>query len=220
MILIFDTSGPVCSLAVVGLDGYVYQDMRSEKLISHAEELPVLTLKALELAGGIEVVKAIAVSKGPGSYTGLRIGTSLAKGLCYSAGIPLISACPLRAIAVAGFSAVQAETCTAIIDARRSEVYTRTFGADLQPLNEIHAHIVSENSFLQPNNSLVIAGNCTAKVENIIGERNDVSFVETESFAVNMASEVLQKFHSQEFESVAYYEPFYLKDFIAGGGTK
>jgi len=162
---------------------------------------------------------AIAVSMGPGSYTGLRIGTSTAKGFCYGLGIPLIAISSLEAIAN-GAKHLASENKGVIIpmiDARRMEVYTATYTHDLSLMEEVKAKIVDEEfvKLLPAETPIVFCGNAVEKCKPLLQDLPNAIFADSISSARFMADLAFEKFKKEQFEDVAYFEPFYLKDFIA-----
>lgn len=166
---------------------------------------------------------AIAVSEGPGSYTGLRIGTSHAKGMCYALNIPLIAINPLQALCKQALSRKHAgiknpETAhyIALMDARRMEVYTATFNSHCQMQTPIEAKIIDENSFMDANNEneIVIFGNGAAKCAQIMKHPQLHHMEEVHCHADDMCELAHEAFLQKTFVDVAYFEPLYLKDFV------
>lgn len=174
-------------------------------------------IKAKDLA-------AVAVSKGPGSYTGLRIGVSAAKGICYGANIPLIAVGSLDCLAQ-GALAWLAENKTTfkpdllcpMIDARRMEVYTQLFDMHLNPIDIVEAKILDENSFSEVlnNHKILFFGNGSPKARLVISSVNSAFIDEFKPSARFMIESSSKYFNQNSFEDVAYFEPLYLKDFIA-----
>lgn len=165
-------------------------------------------------------LKAIALSKGPGSYTGLRIGTSTVKGLCYGLDIPLLSINTLTAMAhgVAKYYVDSSITLCPMIDARRMEVYTAYFSPDMQEFKETHAKIIDENSFENEltTQQVIAFGNGATKCGTVLQHENFRIINGIVPHAKEIGELAYAKFVNQEFEDLAYFEPFYLKDFIAG----
>jgi len=215
-ILNIETSTTNCSVAlsengvVVGLK----EDNSLE--YSHAERLHVYIDEVLKIAKvSKDQLEAIAISKGPGSYTGLRIGVSAAKGLCYALSLPLISVPTLEALAH------QVEnpkgTIVAMLDARRMEVYSAIYDADYNETRTTEAEVLTSESYkeLLESTPVYFIGNGVAKTKGLITHKN-AQFVEDKlPSAKQMCALSFDKFKSNEFEDVAYFEPFYLKDFIA-----
>jgi tRNA threonylcarbamoyladenosine biosynthesis protein TsaB len=216
-ILCIETSTTNCSVAVSKDDELLSLVEEDSNTYSHAEQLHVFISKAIQQSG-IEnnQLNAIAISKGPGSYTGLRIGVSTAKGLCYALNIPLLSISTLKSLAA---QVNDADFIIPMIDARRMEVYTQTFHSDLTAVTEIEAKILDESSFSKILNLLqkvCFIGNGVAKFKAICAENNKINFVSSNPSAKQMISLASQKIKQGIYEDVAYFEPFYLKDFVGG----
>jgi len=223
LILNIETSTQVCSVSLA-IDGITTSIKESHTKNSHAE---LLTIFAQQLItnGGYEFkdLDAVAVSKGPGSYTGLRIGVSTAKGLCYSLDKPLIAISTLEAMALGMIQKTESKISNTIfcpmIDARRMEVYSALFLADLSLVREIKAEIIDEDSFSQEleNNAVVFGGDGAPKCKEVLGKNQNTIFLDdflpSSKFMAQLSE---QKFQNKDFEDVAYFEPFYLKDFVAG----
>ena len=187
------------------------------KSYSHAERLHLFIqdiLKENELSTGD--ISAVAVSKGPGSYTGLRIGVSAAKGLCFALDVPLISVPTLESLACQ----IQEETSFIIplLDARRMEVYTAGFTSEKKKVFDTRAEILDANSFSEYLNRGFVhfLGNGVEKFREICQHPNARFVPEKLPSASEMVFLAEEKFQKKEFEDVAYFEPYYLKDFIAG----
>lgn len=170
---------------------------------------------------------AVCVSKGPGSYTGLRIGVSAAKGLCYGLGIPLLSVGSLESMAhwaTSSFKQVLADVAflCPMIDARRMEVYTQLFDASLNELQPVTAEIIDESSFssVLEKGKVAFLGDGAAKCKEVINHPNAVFIDDFNPSAQGMIALAEQKFVEKQFEDVAYFEPYYLKDFVTGKPKK
>lgn len=182
----------------------------------HAEKLHVFIAEVLE-QGGIAMadVNGVAVSMGPGSYTGLRIGVSAAKGLCYALTIPLIAIDTLELVA----RRIQPENGLIIpmLDARRMEVYTAVFDKDYNKLQPTSAEIITEDSFSGLKGPLHLAGDGAAKCRELLGAEK---FIYHDAVLYPSANEMgalsYTKYKISDTVDVAYFEPYYLKDFIAG----
>lgn len=182
---------------------------------SHAENLhPFIDSILLESKKKYTDLSAIAVSKGPGSYTGLRIGVSAAKGFCFALGIPLIATDTLQALAMQ--QKEHEGLIVALLDARRMEVYQAVFNSNYQNIEKTRAVIVAENTYKKylEKESVLFTGDAVAKIQNLIQHPN-ARFVEAFPSAREMAILSYQKFKKKEWEDLAYFEPYYLKDFIA-----
>lgn len=185
---------------------------------SHAESLHLFIDDVLKQARlKPEDLDAIAVSKGPGSYTGLRIGVSSAKGLCFSLDKPLISVDTLEALAHQ--VTINSGCIVAMLDARRMEVYASVYDKNYQQIRAIEAEIVDQHSFreLLQQGKVYFIGTGVEKTKHIISHPNAV-FIENKLPSANeMGKLATIKHKKSDTENVAYFEPFYLKDFI---GTK
>ncbi len=224
-ILCIETSTTVCSVALT-LDGRVVAARREDEGNSHATRLTVLIQELFEdphVDIQMRDLDAVAVSSGPGSYTGLRIGVSTAKGLCFALDIPLIALTSLAVLAwpvvtQKGVEKQEAESwfCP-LIDARRMEVYTTLFDSAMKQQIETRAEIIDENSFrsVLDDRKVWFFGNGAAKCEAVLIHPNAFFINEQDPLAQNMASQAFEAWQNSRFEDVAYFEPFYLKDFVA-----
>ena len=226
MILCIETSTAVCSVALVE-NGNVIALRESLDGQNHAEKITIFIDEIMKEANVVyKDLDAIAVSMGPGSYTGLRIGVSTAKGFCYALEKPLIAVDTLAAMAH-GFISSQlsaiSNQSTAIlcpmIDARRMEVYTAFFNEKLERTSETEALVIDENSFmeLKQNNHLYLFGDGADKLATLF--ENDKNITVVEKFhcsAAYMATLAEEAFKNKDFVDVAYFEPFYLKNFVPG----
>ena len=224
MILCLETATPVCSVALCDSNG-VISTKESSEFKSHAANITLFIQELLQDAKiRTEELEAVAVSKGPGSYTGLRIGVSVAKGISYGASIPLIGIDTTRSmfIGITGTSEKKYGTDSTslfcpMIDARRMEVYYSLFDATGIAVKGISAEVINERSFsgIPESVKIIFFGDGSKKCRNITGHKNSV-FVE--DFTVStayMQKPAFEEFNAGHFEDVAYFEPFYLKDFIA-----
>ena len=225
-ILHIETSTQVCSVAV-SINGSVAAIKESADKNSHAELITLFSEKVLKEAGiSLPKLDAIAVSKGPGSYTGLRIGVSTAKGFCYALDKPLIAISTLKAMAYgmvryveqSGYSKENHLFCP-MIDARRMEVYTAIFDSGLNTILEISAEIIDASSFsgLLETNPILFAGDGAPKCKELFSSNKNAYFLDgfgpSAAFIAGLAE---TKFKAGQFENLAYFEPFYLKDFVSG----
>jgi tRNA threonylcarbamoyladenosine biosynthesis protein TsaB len=224
-ILCIETSTEVCSVAIAQ-NGRVLALREDKSGLNHSKLLTVFIDELLrENKLNVSDFAAVAVSRGPGSYTGLRIGVSAAKGLCYGAGIPLIAVCPLQAMAqhvVAncshfGFELSDNDVFVPMIDARRMEVYAAAFNHKAETLSEVEALIIDEHAFSEELKSkrLFFFGNGAQKCKGLIAHQNAFFIDEIYSSAAHMAILAHKQFEAEKFVDTAYFEPFYLKDFIA-----
>ena len=186
----------------------------TEQGFSHAEKLHVFIEEMLKETGvSVQEIQAVAVSKGPGSYTGLRIGVSTAKGLCYALGIPLISVDTLQVLAKQ--VVVQNGLIVPMLDARRMEVYSAIFDINHIKRAEVQAEILTETSYDEITEPLYFIGDCQEKCKTVL-TKNNFHFLSEIVFpsANEMSALSYEKFINNDFEDVAYFEPFYLKDFL------
>jgi len=223
LILGLETSTKICSVAVS--DGNRLLALKEEGgEYSHSEKLTVFIQEVLKEAGlKLSEIDAIAVSKGPGSYTGLRIGVSVAKGLCYSLNKPLISVDTLQAMALGMTQTERVDLYCPMIDARRMEVYTALYDAENKIVEPVSAKIIDENSFSKElkNQKIIFFGDGSDKCKDVLKD-NSNTFFSTQGLpsAQHINQIALEKFNKKEFEDVAYFEPYYLKDFIATTAKK
>ncbi len=183
---------------------------------SHAEKLHEFIKQVVDEAG-IELVelKALAVSKGPGSYTGLRIGVSAAKGLCFALDIPLIAVNTLQVLALS--ISISEGVVIPLLDARRMEVYSSVFNSKNESLRNVEAEIITEDSFKEylNNQKVYFVGDGVDKCKGIIIHENAIFIDDKLPSANEMSILSFEKLKNKNFEDVAYFEPYYLKEFIA-----
>lgn len=219
-ILHIETSTNVCSVAVSHAGKCIFELSNSDGL-NHATMLSPFIEKALEKTKAENLkLDAVAVSGGPGSYTGLRIGVSTAKGLCYGLDIPLISVPTLQVLAQGALVQQKIEEDAMLcpmIDARRMEVYTAHYTPTLELKEDVYAEIVTENSFaeLLAAGKVYFFGNGAEKCKSTLTHPNAIFIDNVEVLAKNMISVAEKKFQNKDFTDVAYFEPFYLKEFQA-----
>lgn len=224
-LLLIETSTEVCSVALSRGNQIICSRTVKEPR-SHARIIAPLIQEILtECSTSVGECSAVVVSEGPGSYTGLRVGASIAKGLCYGASIPLIAVSSLELIArIVVAEAGQFSSSTILvpmIDARRMEVYTAKFNMECEALSQTEAVVVTPESFAEElaKGIVVFTGDGAPKCKEIITHPN-ARFLEGEANATGMLIPALKKFNAGEFADVAYFEPFYLKDFVAGVSKK
>lgn len=219
-IILIETSTALCSTALA-VDGRIAEYRESTQPRAHAAMTAVFVKEMLD-AQGLRAADcdAVCVSAGPGSYTGLRVGSSTAKGLCFAAGIPLLAAGTLEVLA---WQAVQdgllPEGCRYIIpmiDARRMEVYTAVFSPDLRKLTPTEPMVVDAGSFADrlSEGPVLFIGDAAGKCSGVIGS-GDAHFVQTCPRASSMLGPAERELAARNFRDTAYFEPFYLKQFIA-----
>ncbi len=217
LILCLETATTNCSVGIAKDGKLLALKEDNSKNYSHAEKLHIFINEALEEAGiTSKDLDAVAISKGPGSYTGLRIGVSSAKGLCYSLDIPLISVPTLDLLAYR-LKDIQG-VIVSMLDARRMEVYSAVYDSGMNQLRATQAQILDESSFAQylETSKVHFIGNGVAKFEDICTNPNAVYHKEQYPSANEMAEIAEFKYQKSDTEDVAYFEPYYLKDFIAG----
>jgi tRNA threonylcarbamoyladenosine biosynthesis protein TsaB len=214
LILNLETATKNCSVTLSKNGSVVLCKEIAEQGYSHAERLHIFIEEILKEAEiSILDVKAIAVSKGPGSYTGLRIGVSAAKGLCYGLKIPLISIDTLTILARQ--ISVEKGVIVPMIDARRMEVYSAVFNANHQMIREVKAEILTSESFTSFEQTIHFIGDSTEKAQTMLQQSNFVFHDEiVYPSSREMSALSFEKYQNNDFEDVAYFEPYYLKDFM------
>ncbi|NNJ81283.1 MAG: tRNA (adenosine(37)-N6)-threonylcarbamoyltransferase complex dimerization subunit type 1 TsaB [Flavobacteriaceae bacterium] len=216
-ILCLETATTNCSVAL-SVNGSViaFKEDRSSAY-THAEKLHPFIEDVLSQAGVSKTnLDAVAVSKGPGSYTGLRIGVSAAKGLCFALDIPLISIPTLNSMIVP--VTLASDFKIPLLDARRMEVYSSVFNSKNEEVRETRAEILTEGSFSEylDKGKVIFLGSGSDKFQKIINHPNAIFMPEAIPSSVDMAEIAERKYKKSDIEDVAYFEPYYLKDFISG----
>ncbi len=227
LILNIETATNVCSVALAN-NGNLLSFKESLKDKSHSTLLSVFIEEILkENKISVSQLDAVAVSKGPGSYTGLRIGVSTAKGLCYGGNIPLISLNTLKIMAFGiinnrildkmKFTSINNTLLCPMIDARRLEVFTAIYDHLNQTIEDTQARIISSSSFDKylDNKKLIFFGTGANKCSKIIKSKNALFIEKFNTSARYMIMLSEDAYIKEKFENVAYFEPYYLKDFIA-----
>ncbi len=217
IILNIETATTNCSVSIAKEGILLSSKEYNSAEYSHAEQLHVFIEDAIKVAAlSLGQINAIAVSKGPGSYTGLRIGVSAAKGLCFALDIPLIAIATLKSMAYQAKNEA-VDFIIPVLDARRMEVYSCVFDKNLNEIKETKAEIIDEHSFeaFTAKAKVILIGSGAEKCKEFLQYHPNVVF-KTDAFpsAKDMALLSYKKFKANEFESVAYFEPYYLKDFI------
>lgn len=217
-ILCIETATEVCSVAI-SVDGTIVDFRETSDQNSHSEKI-TLFIEELLKATSLEIndIDAVAISMGPGSYTGLRIGTSTAKGICYALDIPLISLSTLEIIANGALkeSTSSQSLIMPMIDARRMEVYMAIFDLNLNAIEHTKAQVIDDDFCKTiPSQQLILCGNGVEKCTELFKEYANVVFSHSSSSARFMGDIAMKKYTKSQFEDVAYFEPYYLKDFIA-----
>ena len=224
-ILALETSSKICSVALFK-DQNLLSIREEGGSYSHAEKLGIFIEEVMsEAQVEMKNISAVAVSKGPGSYTGLRIGTSTAKGICYALDVPLISVSTLQSMAymLKNSAEFPGSVLCPMMDARRMEVYTAVFDRELKVLKDTSASIITE-SFMQEfmnETQVVFFGDGSEKAKDFLKNQKNVVFSDKGlPSAEGVGALSFEKFLHGDFEDVAYFEPFYLKNFIAGKPKK
>ena len=224
MILCLETATPVCSVALNSACCTLAM-RETEGQNAHSEKITNFIREVMEEAKiDYPQLDAVAVSQGPGSYTGLRIGVSTAKGICYAADLPLMAIDTLEAMAYGmkdklGSQIGSDDFLVPMIDARRMEVYASVFDANLNRINDTAALVIDENSFedLRKDHRLWLFGDGAPKLSKLFENQPNINIIDgfkpSAAYMKVLAERALQQ---QQFVDVAYFEPFYLKDFIAG----
>ncbi len=216
LILNLETATTNCSVSIARDGNLLILKEHNTPSYSHSEQLHVFIQEVLKDAKvSINQLDAIAVSKGPGSYTGLRIGVSAAKGLCFALNLPLISIATLESMA----HQVKIEKSTFIIsllDARRMEVYAAVYDHEYKEIGETKAEIAEATSFASfaKNGKVLLIGSGAEKCREILAHPNFDYNTSIIPSAREMCALSYSKFITKDFEDVAYFEPYYLKDFI------
>jgi tRNA threonylcarbamoyladenosine biosynthesis protein TsaB len=220
MIICIETATNLCSVALCNSAG-VISVRESNDLKSHASMLTVFIGEILKDAGiTARQLDAVAVSKGPGSYTGLRIGVSVAKGIAYAASIPLIGIDTTFSM-FNGVNKIRSLYCP-MLDARRMEVYYAIYDNKGNTVSKIKAKIITEDTFsdIPESEDILIFGDGAEKCRGVI-KRSNIYFDDNFSMsASHMYVPAIQALREHHFEDVAYFEPFYLKDFITSTPRK
>ncbi|MBC7565621.1 MAG: tRNA (adenosine(37)-N6)-threonylcarbamoyltransferase complex dimerization subunit type 1 TsaB [Pedobacter sp.] len=218
LILQLETATQVCSVALSQNGNTIaLKELQANNI--HAGSLTLFIKEVMEVAGfSYSDLDAIAVSKGPGSYTGLRIGVSTAKGLCFALDKPLIAIGTLGMMAKGFLNAnpdFNGLICS-MIDARRMEVFTSVFDCTLTMVQDVSAKIIDEQSFLSElsQGQIMFIGDGAEKCKAAITHPNAAFSTENFNSAVNMSELSFEAFSNTRFEDLAYFEPFYLKEFL------
>ena len=216
IILNIETATKNCSVSIAKNGELLAIKELNNGNYSHAEVLHPYINDVLEKAAmTMQDLDAVAVSKGPGSYTGLRIGVSAAKGCCFALNIPLISIETLTSLAYAIF--IENGLIVPMLDARRMEVYSAIFSSDYKQVREIKAEIIDENSFASflEKGNVYFLGDGALKCKEVFHHKNAVFVDDKFPSAKEMCELSFLKYKKNDIEDVAYFEPFYLKDFVA-----
>ena len=217
LLLAIETTTKNCSVALFNNSSLLELKEQNSKAFSHAEQLTLFIEEVVKKSNiTLKQLDGIILSKGPGSYTGLRIGTSTAKGLCYALDIPLVSVSTLQAMAFGTSKKEDYKLYCPMIDARRTEVFASIYDKDNNEVREIRADIVDQHTyddFLK--DKILFFGDGAQKCKLIINNSNAHFLDGVFPCAKDMGVLGFEKFASKDFEDVAYFEPYYLKDFVA-----
>lgn len=225
--LLIETATEICSVALSKGD-QIIAVKESDNGFSHAQNLIPFVEEILKESNvDRHSLNAVVLSSGPGSYTGLRIGASSAKGLCYALDIPLISIPTLQSIMLGAKTELPKDNIEEeilfcpMIDARRMEVYTALYAKNGELIEDTSAKIIDENTFkdILEKQVVVFCGNGMPKCKSILETYPNARFSDTPLSSANMAKQALLKYEAKQFEDVAYFEPFYLKEYIAVKST-
>ena len=219
-ILNIETATKNCSVAIAKNGETILCKEIAEEGYSHAEKLHVFIEEVIaEAKINVHDLVAVAVSQGPGSYTGLRIGVSAAKGLCYALGIPLIAVDTLQTLA----SQVNFKDglIVPMLDARRMEVYSSILNSKLKIIREVQAQIITEDSFNEYKEIIYFVGDCADKCKPVLTKENFI-FLEEIKYpsAKDMSKISYDKYQTKDIVDMAYFEPYYLKDFMITTSAK
>jgi tRNA threonylcarbamoyladenosine biosynthesis protein TsaB len=213
-ILNIETATTNCSVALAKDGKTILSKEMAEEGYSHAERLHVFIEEIIKESGiTFQDISAIAVSQGPGSYTGLRISVSAAKGLCFALDIPLIAVDTLQVLA--SQAKVSDGLIIPMIDARRMEVYSAIFNSNFEKQRAVEAEIITENSFEDLQQTLYFVGDCAQKCTPVLTKKNFIFLGDIKyPSAKEMSFLSFEKYKKDDFVDVAYFEPYYLKDFM------
>ena len=213
-LLYIDTSTKVCSVGIAVNGKQVALQETGDGQYEHGEKITLLIQESLaEAKLKISDLHGVCVTSGPGSYTGLRIGASTAKGLCYALDIPLIAIDALQSLAVQALKKYPTKSICAMIDARRMEVFSAIYSPSMEVLKNISADVLEDDSYLSFK-ELVLVGDGAEKTQELFVNRDYTYDLSLKSSVVGLFESGYDKFVRKDFEDVAYFEPFYLKEFF------
>ena len=218
LILLLETATTSCSVALSENGELIALKELNERNI-HASNITLFIDEVMNRAAKKYAdLDAVAISKGPGSYTGLRIGVSTAKGLCFALDIPLLGINTLEAMAaglILQMDIPDSALLLPMIDARRMEVYTAVFDKDLQVIEPVNAKIVNASSYDNySNRELILFGDGADKFKETFANHSNIRFVDFSNSASHLNLLACKKLEGNDTENLAYFEPFYLKDFL------
>ena len=213
LLLHIETATDVTSICI-SRDTSVLSIKNGSGPMKHAQELTCLIQDSMkELGLSFKELDAVSVSQGPGSYTALRVGTSVAKGICYASDKPLIAIDTLEALAYTSALQIEADLYCPMIDARRKEVYMSFYNNKSTVLKPCQALILEATTFaeyVQEGQTIVFSGNGSSKFQEMVS-RPEFLFSEVNCSAINLIPLALKAYEKKEFQSIAYFEPVYLK---------
>lgn len=216
LILNLETATTNCSVSIAKDGRTLVLKEHNTPNYSHSEQLHVFIEEVLaEASISLSELDAVAISKGPGSYTGLRIGVSAAKGLCFSLDVPLISIATLKSMATQS-TIDEIDVVIPLLDARRMEVYSTVFDTEFIEVRETRAEIIDEKSFeaYLSKGKVLLLGSGAQKCKDVLAHANLKYDTSVNPSAEQMSRLSFEKYKKKDFEDVAYFEPYYLKDFI------
>ena len=218
LILAIETATTNCSVALFNSNKIIALKEQNSDGYTHAEQLTLFIEEVVESAKiSLQEIEAVALSKGPGSYTGLRIGTSTAKGLCYALDIPLVATSTLKAMAFAMAKNHVADIYCPMIDARRMEVFSALFDKNNKKVRGVQADVVDNKTYAAfLEKEVLFFGDGALKCKETINHKNAMFIEGICPSAKDIGDLANIKFEDKDFEDVAYFEPYYLKDFVAG----
>jgi len=222
LILAIETATKNCSVALFENDKLLQLKEYNSAEYSHSEQLTLFIKEVINKTKvNLKAIDGIAVSKGPGSYTGLRIGVSTAKGLCYSLEIPLIAVSTLRAMSFAILKKRGYKFYCPMIDARRTEVFSSIYDQKNNEVREIRADIVESDTYAEfLKEKVLFFGDGALKCKMIINHPNAHFIDGIFPSAKDMGILAFKKYINKDYEDIAYFDPYYLKDFVSGSKKK
>lgn len=220
LLLAIETTTRNCSVALFHNNTLLQLKEKTYKEYSHAELLTLFIQEVIENANiRLQALDCIVLSEGPGSYTGLRIGASTAKGLCYALNIPLVSVSTLKIMISGILKKEEYKYYCPMIDARRMEVFSLVTDKDNNEVREIQSDIVDDTTYAEfLSDKVLFFGDGAIKCKKIISSSNAIFLEGVLPSSRHMGILGFEKFGQQDFEDVAYFEPYYFKAFFSEGG--
>ncbi len=223
LLLAIETTTKNCSVALFDNSILLKCKEQQPNEYSHAEQLTIFIEEVLDTTNtSFKEIDGIILSKGPGSYTGLRIGTSTAKGLCYALNIPLVAVPTLKSMAFSMSNKKEYKFYCPMIDARRMEVFAAIYDRMNNEAREIRADIVAKDTYNQflKEDKVLFFGDGALKCKEVINHSNAFFIDGVFPSAKDFGKLGFKKFANKDYEDIAYFEPFYLKDFVVGKKKK